>query len=275
MPSLRELRHRDALSQRCDGRLGTSLTSRRRRRRPVLLGGGSVEALSYAVYASPPDRCADRSKPPLRGLSGGRVSLARGRGLPCQAAPRHMVSTAERTSLVVPGPRRDRGASYPARDRARRPRLLADGASATLGHRPVAAEAARWLSEVTCAVRCPAPSTRRRGGPWRRCRAQRLAFRGQAEHDEVGEPPREATASVAACRGEPMQTGALGRFAGGGQGRPRSAAAASATSSSRTDPDAQAARQPGPRPHLVHRAQIAVDPRRAASWRAWVRPPTA
>jgi len=99
-----------------------------------------------------------------------------------------------------------------------------------------------------CAVRCPAPSTRRRGGPWRRCRAQRLAFRGQAEHDEVGEPPREATASVAACRGEPMQTGALGRFAGGGQGRPRSAAAASATSSSRTDPDAQAARQPGPRP---------------------------
>jgi len=57
-----------------------------------------------------------------------------------------MVPTAERTSLVVPGPRRDRGASYPARDRARRPRLLADGASATLGHRPVAAEAARWLS---------------------------------------------------------------------------------------------------------------------------------
>jgi hypothetical protein len=37
---MRELRHRDALSQRCDGRLGTSLTSRRRRRRPVLLGGG-------------------------------------------------------------------------------------------------------------------------------------------------------------------------------------------------------------------------------------------
>jgi len=40
---MRELRHRDALSQRCDGRLGTSLTSRRRRRRtrPARRGGQS------------------------------------------------------------------------------------------------------------------------------------------------------------------------------------------------------------------------------------------
>jgi hypothetical protein len=194
MPSLRELRHRDALSQRCDGRLGTSLTSRRRRRRPVLLGGGSVEALSYAVYASPPDRCADRSKPPLRGLSGGRVSLARGRGLPCQAAPRHMVSTAERTSLVVPGPRRDRGASYPARDRARRPRLLADGASATLGHRPVAAEAARWLSEVTCA----------RYGARRRQRVGAAGHGGDAGRNASHSAARRSTTRLANRRGKPQ-----------------------------------------------------------------------
>jgi transposase len=34
-----------------------------------------------------------------------------------------------------------------------------------------------------------------------------------------------------------------------------------ATSSSRTDPDAKVRHKPGQRPHLVHRAQIAVDPR--------------
>src|SRR3954463_9290060 len=34
-----------------------------------------------------------------------------------------------------------------------------------------------------------------------------------------------------------------------------------ATSSSRSDPDAKLRHKPGQRPHLVHRAQIAVDPR--------------
>ena len=48
-----------------------------------------------------------------------------------------------------------------------------------------------------------------------------------------------------------------------------------ASSTSRTDPDARLRGKPGQRPHLVHRAQIAVTPRRAASWRAWASAPTA
>src|SRR3954466_2538482 len=48
-----------------------------------------------------------------------------------------------------------------------------------------------------------------------------------------------------------------------------------ARSGSRTDPDAKLRGKPGQRPHLVHRAQIAVDPKARCVVPAWARPPTA
>ena len=46
-----------------------------------------------------------------------------------------------------------------------------------------------------------------------------------------------------------------------GRARPPSAAAPTRRRRSRTDPDAKLRGKPGQRPHLVHRAQIAVDPK--------------
>ena len=76
-------------------------------------------------------------------------------------------------------------------------RLFADGGPSDARLRTVAAEMDPWDPRHVCAVeragagdggrsgrrgprRCLAPSTRRRGGPWRQCRAQRLACRRRA-----------------------------------------------------------------------------------------------
>jgi len=195
MPSLRELRHRDALSQRCDGRLGTSLTSRRRRRRtrPARRGGQSRRSRT---------RCPRRRRIAARTAQSPHY-------VACRAA--ECLWRGGGDSLVRPRPgtwfqrRSGRRWSYLdlgaigelliLRDRARRPRLLADGASATLGQRPVAAEAARWLSEVTCA----------RFGARRRQRVGAAGRGGDAGRNASHAAARRSTTRSANRRGKPQR----------------------------------------------------------------------
>ena len=59
-----------------------------------------------------------------------------------------------------------------------------------------------------------------------------------------------------ASRREPQLT-----LAEPGSGPTPKRRSSNATSTSRTDPDAKLRHKPGQRPHLVHRAQIAVDPK--------------
>ena len=101
----------------------------------------------------------------------------------------------------------------------------------------------------------------------RRARGHAGRFRGSAAR-----PSATATAALARER----RSARSWRWPSRGRGRRPKRRSSNATSSSRTDPDAKLRGKPGQRPHLVHRApDRRRSRRRAASWRAWARPPTA